>query len=502
MIKLFGKIRNSKFRNFIWPIRSGEFFKFFPMAILMFTILLNQNIVRIMKDSIVMTLVGPEVISFIKLWGEMPAGVLFVVIYAKMCNIMSTEKAFRIVVVAFLSFFCLFGFFLFPNAELFHPDPEKIQAYVSIYPNLKWFIIIWGKWSYILFYIMGELWPIIVFSLLYWQLANKITKTEEASRFYSFFSLFGQTNLLISGSVVIYFKSQSHCLMFLFEGLSSGTELMLKSLMTVVIITGIILLCLHYFIEKQVMTNPKYYQPKEKRESLKLSIRESMRMTLASKYLGLICLIIICYGMCVNLIEGVWMSKVRDQYITPEGFMSYQGNVLFWTGIFTLFCSFAGSSIIRNYGWFLGAVITPVMILIAGFIFFSFIALESKLEAIFAGMTYLAPLAIINFIGGVQNVLGKGTKYSLFDATKEMAYIPLNDEMKTKGKAAVDVLGNKIGKSAGAIVQFVLFTIFPNVRYDDIAVFLGVIFILVCIIWIYSVKALSKEYSDLVKENN
>ncbi len=500
MRELFGIVRNSKFRNVVWPIRSNEFAKFFPMAILMFTILLNQNIVRIMKDSIVMTMVGPEVISFVKLWGEMPAGIIFVIIYAKMCNLMTTEKAFRIVVTFFLGFFTIFGFVLFPNAEYFHPDTNIIAGYVLEYPHLKWFIVIWGKWSYILFYIMGELWPIIVFSLLYWQLANKITKTDEATRFYSFFSLFGQTNLLISGSVILYFKSEGHCLMFLFDEHLEKTELMLKSLMTVVLITGIFLLMIHYFIEKFIMTDPKYYQPIKRREVLKLSIRESLRMTLSSKYLGLICLIIVSYGMCVNLIEGVWMSKVRDQYITPQGFMSYHGTVLFWTGVFTLFCSFLGSSIIRHLGWFWGAVITPAMIMVAGTMFFTFVALENHLEAIFTGMTFLTPLAIITFIGGLQNVLGKGTKYSLFDATKEMAYIPLNDEMKTKGKAAVDVLGNKIGKSSGAIVQFIIFTIFPSSNYDDISVFLGAIFIVVCILWIYAVRSLGREYNHLVKE--
>ena len=55
----------------------------------------------------------------------------------------------------------------------------------------------------------------------------------------------------------------------------------------------------------------------------------------------------------------------------------------------------------------------------------------------------LNPLVLAVLFGFAQNVLSKATKYSFFDPTKEMSYIPIDNELKTKG---IDVLNMTVGE--------------------------------------------------------
>jgi AAA family ATP:ADP antiporter len=98
------------------------------------------------------------------------------------------------------------------------------------------------------------------------------------------------------------------------------------------------------------------------------------------------------------------------------------------------------------------SLITPVTLLVTGAVFFSL----NLFPAVFAPLTAkigTTPLMLAVMIGAAQNIMSKAAKYSLFDPCKEMAFIPLDAESKTKGKAAIDVVGAVLGKSGGSFLQ-------------------------------------------------
>ncbi|KXZ44401.1 hypothetical protein GPECTOR_68g372 [Gonium pectorale] len=105
------------------------------------------------------------------------------------------------------------------------------------------------------------------------------------------------------------------------------------------------------------------------------------------------------------------------------------------------------------------------------------------------------PLMAAVLVGSIQNVFSRAAKYSLFDPCKEMAYIPLDDEVKSKGKAAVDVVGNLVGKSGGAVLQQAVIFAFGSLAAST--PFLGLLLTVIIGNWIRAVLSLEKQFHAL-----
>ena len=91
--------------------------------------------------------------------------------------------------------------------------------------------------------------------------------------------------------------------------------------------------------------------------------------------------------------------------------------------------------------------------------------------------------------------MSKASKYSLFDPTKEMAYIPLDQDSKVKGKAAIDVVGARLGKAAGSGINLAFIAIFSDILLC--APYIAVCLFLVIACWINAVKGLNKSLHQM-----
>lgn len=489
----------SKLKDILWPIHKEELPKFLPMCALMFSVLFNQNILRILKDSIVIPEISAEVTSFTKLYIVTPTAAIFVILYTKMVNHFEFSRIFNILLAIFVSYFGFFALLIYPNIDAFHLNEQYALQLMDLHPHFKWYIAMGAYWSYIVFYVLAELWPNIFYILLFWQLANEVTSTEEAKRFYTHFSLIGNSSLILVGLLMMNIASKNSFLKQYFTASEDKILLVQFSCIIIIFFAAISSIMVKY-VFKNIVSNPKFYKDakKEKSREDKLGLVDSFKYIIKSKYLWLMLICSAAFGLTMNLVEAVWKDRIKMLYPTVNEYAEINGLFVMWTGIVIMFMTILGNNIMRRHGWFVAAVFTPITIMLTGSMFFMLVVFDERIVSWFDRLIIMSPLAMAVFIGGIQNVIAKGTKYSIWDTSREMLYIPLDDELKTKGKAAVDVVSSKLGKSTSGLLQAIIFTLFPMATYTSISPILMVFFIIVCILWIYAVHKIYHEYKKII----
>jgi len=335
---------------------------------------------------------------------------------------------------------------------------------------------------------MAELWGSVVVSVCFWGFANQITTVEEAEGFYPLFGLGANVALIFSGQAVKYFSMVR-------ANLPPGVDgwgVSLKGMMGMVVIGGILICGLYWALQRFVVPKLPGLRESKKKKKAKMSVGESFAFLAASPYIRDLATLVVAYGISINLVEVTWKSKLKSQFPNPNEYSAFMGNFSTATGIVTFSMMILAKQIFARFGWGVAALVTPSMLLVTGLIFFALVLGSDILAPTLAGWG-LTPLYAAVLVGAAQNIFSKGSKYALFDPCKEMAYIPLDDEVKVKGKAAIDVICNPLGKSGGALIQQFMIIGFGSLAAST--PYLGAILMVIVLMWIRAAASLNIQFT-------
>mmetsp|Transcript_57105 Transcript_57105/g.161222 ORF Transcript_57105/g.161222 Transcript_57105/m.161222 type:complete len:516 (+) Transcript_57105:71-1618(+) len=475
----------------------NEVKKMLPLAIIFFMVLFNYTILRNTKDVLIVTDArsGAETIPFLKTYVLIPGTIVFFAVYVRLCSVCSQAAIFYISSVFFLVFFGAFAFVLYPMKDLIHPNAFCDWLLEVLPSSFLGPVAMIRLWTFSLFYLMAELWGSVVLSLLFWSFANQVCNVAEAKKFYPLFGMFANVALIVSGNFVTYVAEMRKA-----APVQEGTDpwqLSLMYLITACLFSGACMIAAFAYMQRNVVNDPNLVEQTETKKAKtksNMSMMESIRYLMASPYILDLGVIVIGYGMAINLIEVTWKSRLKLQYPSPNDYASFMGMYSSATGVVTIVLMLVGQRFLAWFGWGFTALCTPVVCLATGVCFFSLILFPSLWSPLAATMGETA-LMLSVLVGTAQNVGTKATKYGMFDPTKEMAYIPLDAEQKTKGKAAIDVIASRMGKSGGSLIQQFLILFLGTLAAS--APYIGLFLLLITLAWIRAVTRLSVQFSAL-----
>lgn len=489
----------STWRRILWPVHRHELRKLLPILFLFFLVTFNYNVLRIMKDTLVVTakMSGAEIIPFIKVWAMFPSAVVVTALFSFLSNRYSKETVFYALVAIFAGYFALF-LVLLPVQEHLQPGTSADWLARVLPSGFAGLIAMYRYWLFTLFYVMSELWGSVIHGTLLWGFANQVTRLHEAKRFYGLYVVGANVSGVVAGQVSIALCSNPFY-PWLPYGTTAWDQSILFILLSVLAAAGIAIGLFRWTVN-HVLTDPRYYDLRdahdEREAQGKISLMDNFSYLLRSRYLMYIAVIVLGYNIVINLTEVVWKHEVKLLYPNPQHYNLYMNQVSSILGVLaTLSALLVAGNAIRVLGWTRTALLTPLLLFLTSLGFFGpFLLPTAMLGGLSGGLSgSQTVLPLIVFFGTLQNCLARTAKYTVFDATKEMAFVPLPADMKINGKAAIDGVGSRLGKSGGSVIHQGLLLLCGTLSAS--APWVGLFIVITLLGWMWAVRALGAEFA-------
>lgn len=425
----------------------------------------------------------PAVIPFIKVWGMVPGAIIGTWVYTRLSNRLPRNRVFYILVSAFLLFYLSFAFLIYPHHHSLHLHAlgDSLSPYLP--SGFKGLITMVCNWSFTLYYIVTELWASIIMSVLFWGFINDITPISQAKRFYGILNLGSNMAPLLGIYLSTLFVNY-----FPFELKLIETDLLGHMLVKATLFIVISALLAMYLFSKLTPSNT---DKKIDRPKVRLSIRDSLKFVSKNKYLLSLALIVLSFNIAINFTDILWKHQLKSFFKEPGEMLAHMNKVSMGIGAISTLGALSFSFLISRMGWTFTALLTPLTMIGFAVFFFIFLFFGNYLPSTLWGLT---PLACTVYLGSMQNCLSKAGKYSIFDASKELAFLNVNNEIRLKGKAAIDGLATGIGKSGSSLCYQLLLITLGSI--SSCTPYIAALLTFVFVSWFYSIGNIGKAFKE------
>jgi ATP/ADP translocase len=223
------------------------------------------------------------------------------------------------------------------------------------------------------------------------------------------------------------------------------------------------------------------------------AVVESWRFVMGDPYLRQLAVIVLGHGIATQISDAVWKGALSEAIPEKVDYLRFMGRYSLLSSISAFLMFFVGPWFAGSFPWEVGALFTPVFMALSAIPLFIFVLKARGITVGVDGGNFVGDRAIAitpklimllsaAYVGLLQNVLGKTSKYAIFDPSKELVYVPLGRQQKQRAKVAIDVVGNRMGRIVGeTLLQTVILT-FGGIVAG--APMLGVIFYAIIAMWI------------------